>query len=89
MLTVGDFYKNDKFGENSVINKRTFLAVFGSDLCTATFYPLQKTRWGGKISFIASSFVSRKTSHIDSNLLCSFLADGEVLLDEVAFSCLD
>ena len=38
-------------GASEVINKTTFLAVFGSNLCTAaTLYPQQKNSMGEKIS---------------------------------------
>ena len=46
---------------------------------------------GGKDQYYSIIFyyVSHETSHIHSILLFSFLADGEVLLDEVSFSRLD
>ena len=78
-------------GASEVINKTTFLAVFGSNLCTATLYPQHSI--GEKISFFFSiifDYVLRiETSPIYSIFLFSFLADGDVLLDEVAFSRLD
>ena len=77
-------------GASEVINKTTFLAVFGSNLCTATLYPQHSI--GEKISFfsIIFDYVLRiETSPIYSIFLFSFLADGDVLLDEVAFSRLD
>ena len=42
-------------GVSEVINKRTFLAAFASNLCTATLYPQQKNSvgGGGKISFFS------------------------------------
>ena len=74
-------------GASEVSNKTTFLAVFGSNLCTATLYPQQKNSMGEKISIfsIIFDYVSRKLKHrknIYSIFLFSFLADGDVLLDE-------
>ena len=51
-------------GASEVINKTMSLAVFGSNLCTATLYPQQKKSMGEKISFIASFLiVSRELKH--------------------------
>ena len=46
---------------SEVINK-TFFVVFGSNLCTATLYPQQKSSMGEKISFfsIIYYYVSRE-----------------------------
>ena len=65
-----------------------------SNLCTATLYPQQKNSVREKISFfsIIFDYVSRELKHhiyIYSILLFSFHPDGDVLLDEVAFSRLD
>ena len=80
-------------GASEVINKTTFLAVFGSNLCTATLYPQQKNSMGEKISFfsIIFDYVSRELKHPIYKVfsIFSFLADGDLLLDEVAFSRLD
>ena len=59
-------------GASEVNKKTTFLAVFGSNLCTAT-----------------RCFPRIETSHIYSIFLFSFLADGDLLPGEVAFSRLD
>ena len=80
-------------GASEVINKTTFLVVFGSNLSTATLYPQQKNSMGEKISnfSIISDYVSRELKHhinIVFNLF-SFLADWDLLPDEVAFSRLD
>ena len=51
-------------GASEVINKTTSLAVFGSNLCTATLYPQQKEIDGEKNSFIAPFLiVSRQLKH--------------------------
>ena len=51
-------------GASEVINKTTlmFLAVFGSNLYTATLYPQQKNSMGEKISIfsISCDYVSRE-----------------------------
>ena len=44
-------------GASEVINKTTFLAVFGSNLRIATLYPQPKNSMGEKISFIASFLI--------------------------------
>ena len=78
-------------GASEVINKTTFLAVFGSNLCTATPVPSTLDRGKDQVFFsIIFDYVLRiETSPIYSIFLFSFLADGDVLLDEVAFSRLD
>ena len=52
-------------GASEVINKTRFLAVFGSNLCTATLYPQQKNSMGEKISFftIIFDYISRELKH--------------------------
>ena len=77
-------------GASEVINKTKFLA--GSNLGTATLCLQQKNSMGEKTSFLASFLIMLpriETSHIYSIFLFSFLADGDVLLDEVAFLRLD
>ena len=52
-------------GASEVINKTTFLAVFGSNLCTTTLYSQHKNSMGEKISFfsIIFDYVSRELKH--------------------------
>ena len=52
-------------GASEVINKTAFLAVFGSNLCTATLYPQQKISMGEKISIfsIIFDYVSHELKH--------------------------
>ena len=79
-------------GASEVINKTTFLAVFGSNLCTASLYPQQKNSMGEKVSNFSIIFYydSYETSHIYILIfLFSFLSDGDLLQDEVVFSRLD
>ena len=78
-------------GASEVINKTTFLA--GSNLRTATLFPQQKNSMGEKISFFSIIFdyvpANWNITYIYSIFLFSFLVDGDVLLDEVAFLRLD
>ena len=77
-------------GASEVINKTTFLVLFGSNLCTATLYPQQKNSMGEKISnfSIIFDYVSRelKHQHKYSIFLFSILADWDLLPDKLAFS---
>ena len=62
-------------GASEVINKTTFLAVFGSNLCTATLYPQQKNSMGEKISnfSIIFDYVSRELKHHINIVFSCFL----------------
>ena len=79
-------------GASEVIDKTTFLTVLAVTCEQPPSTPNRKTRWG-KRSVILTSFLiifpRIETSHIYSIFLFSFLADGDLLPGEVAFSRLD